>query len=327
MSTWTPVEDSDGDVFYVNEETGESRWTKPGWIAMQDSDGDEFFYNEATGETAWEKPDDASDAGAGEADGADVNVQVVGEDGDADAGVPDTTHDEVAPANGAEKADVVSSDTDVSDAKATEEKAPADGGSASNDGDDGDDGDDGGGIEPAVQDAATDNTSGADANDRAASRASAPSEAEEVDRTLSSGDKSDERGRNKRTAARHHTFDPSPSPPPPVAQPAAPAPVVDAPAPPADAVDTTAAASSAQPPGSTTPRRARRRSYHMVESGRVTAALRKTFLSHDRLLEVPLLAACTADETAVISMLFTSFTVPSGAEIFAPVRVCGCVPQ
>ena len=38
-SKWQRMED-DGEVFYYNEETGESRWSKPGWSKVTDEDGD-----------------------------------------------------------------------------------------------------------------------------------------------------------------------------------------------------------------------------------------------------------------------------------------------
>ena len=99
-SKWQRMED-DGEVFYYNEETGESRWSKPGWSKVTDEDGDtvqtlwtslacvslclslrppphpectsQFYYNDLTDETVWERPADMS-ASDGESDGAASNA-------------------------------------------------------------------------------------------------------------------------------------------------------------------------------------------------------------------------------------------------------------
>ncbi len=60
---WTELSDGDGNVYYFNEATDESRWTKPtaemlpdGWVRMTDDEGAAYYFNTYTGESQWEKP-------------------------------------------------------------------------------------------------------------------------------------------------------------------------------------------------------------------------------------------------------------------------------
>lgn len=72
---WQRVVDDDGDVFYFNEETGESEWEpvygeagaadeyaedeRPlaeGWARIEDEDGDVFYFHEESGESVWDPP-------------------------------------------------------------------------------------------------------------------------------------------------------------------------------------------------------------------------------------------------------------------------------
>ncbi len=58
--------DEEGDIYYVNNITGESRWEPPteedavhllpGWERVEDDDGDVFYVNAESGESQWDPP-------------------------------------------------------------------------------------------------------------------------------------------------------------------------------------------------------------------------------------------------------------------------------
>ena len=60
---WTELSDAEGNVYYFNEATEESRWTKPtaemlpdGWVRMTDDEGAAYYFNTYSGESQWDKP-------------------------------------------------------------------------------------------------------------------------------------------------------------------------------------------------------------------------------------------------------------------------------
>ncbi|CAE7940598.1 ITCH, partial [Symbiodinium sp. KB8] len=85
-----------GDIYYVNDITGESRWDPPeaeeatqllpGWERVEDDDGDVFYVNAETGESQWDPPL----AGAEEAGEVGGGVDFGGEP-------EETTEDELGP--------------------------------------------------------------------------------------------------------------------------------------------------------------------------------------------------------------------------------------
>ena len=63
LAGWAELADGDGNVYYFNEATEESRWTKPtaemlpdGWVRMTDDEGAAYYFNTYTGESQWDKP-------------------------------------------------------------------------------------------------------------------------------------------------------------------------------------------------------------------------------------------------------------------------------
>lgn len=88
--------DEEGDIYYVNDITGESRWDPPeaeeatqllpGWERVEDDDGDVFYVNAETGESQWDPPL----AGAEEAGEVGGGVDFGGEP-------EETTEDELGP--------------------------------------------------------------------------------------------------------------------------------------------------------------------------------------------------------------------------------------
>jgi len=337
VGEWVETVDSDGDVFYYNTETGESRWSKPGWVATVDSDGEEFFYNEATGEVAWEKPpSDDEEAGNIGANSASANDSTANED----ASDNDTVEVEVVttmsedPAPMASSAPTPSTAPDADDVESTgsDNKGVASPcsedntldsdvevvSSASTRADGADDAStelDGAnaavhGPQPADV-AATVNTMNAGTaaptgivlgtgmgRENSVATASSSGDEGAVDGgTASSGQGtqvSDEDGRGS-GAAVLQTADTQPS-----------------------AMPSVRTASTSDQPPAASPRPAA-----LLESGRVTAALRRDFLDHDNLLDVPLLGGCTREESMKLSHQFVSFTVADGQQIFAPVRRAG----
>ena len=71
------MDQASGDIFYYNDETGESSWDPPpgfqvggaappgampgGWVALVDeASGETFYVNEQTGQSQWEPPQQAA---------------------------------------------------------------------------------------------------------------------------------------------------------------------------------------------------------------------------------------------------------------------------
>ena len=80
LGDWVTLATEEGQTYYYNPRSEESRWERPtmGWSEYQDDWGRTYFHNSATGESAWELPAEAThgpvqvqsagaDAGAGEA--------------------------------------------------------------------------------------------------------------------------------------------------------------------------------------------------------------------------------------------------------------------
>jgi len=68
---WTSAKDAEGDVFYVNTQTGEASWfppdpeaerrkleegLPPGWTVRLDSEGDPFYVHASSGKSSWYRP-------------------------------------------------------------------------------------------------------------------------------------------------------------------------------------------------------------------------------------------------------------------------------
>ncbi|CUM63598.1 uncharacterized protein PRCAT00001178001 [Priceomyces carsonii] len=63
MEQWKEFKDDLGRVYYYNEKTQETSWSKPSetalkltWQIFKTDEGTEYYYNEETGETTWDKP-------------------------------------------------------------------------------------------------------------------------------------------------------------------------------------------------------------------------------------------------------------------------------
>ena len=70
---WSPVVDeTSGQTYYYNEQTGESSWDPPqaatqgsSWVAgIDEASGNTYYYNSQTGESQWEPPADFAQQGA-----------------------------------------------------------------------------------------------------------------------------------------------------------------------------------------------------------------------------------------------------------------------
>ena len=60
ISYWSQHTDDKGRIFYFNETTQISTWTKPEslkWLKATSNDGKVYYYHEETRETSWKKPD------------------------------------------------------------------------------------------------------------------------------------------------------------------------------------------------------------------------------------------------------------------------------
>eukprot|EP00941_MAST-03F_sp_MAST-3F-sp1_P001195 g1195.t1 len=61
QGAWVIKYDENGDIYYVNNVTGESKWLPPGWEEINDQmTGSVYYFNDSTGETSWKKPGDSS---------------------------------------------------------------------------------------------------------------------------------------------------------------------------------------------------------------------------------------------------------------------------
>jgi hypothetical protein len=86
---WVAETDEDGDVYYTNEETGETQWERPGeegageelewegWTVQYDEDGDAYYLHEESGETSWEPPEGWPHGGG--AEGEDEELESWGD--------------------------------------------------------------------------------------------------------------------------------------------------------------------------------------------------------------------------------------------------------
>jgi YHS domain-containing protein len=57
------LSDADGNTYYFNQASQESRWTKPtaemlpdGWVRMVDDEGTAYYFNTYSGESQWDVP-------------------------------------------------------------------------------------------------------------------------------------------------------------------------------------------------------------------------------------------------------------------------------
>ena len=93
LGDWVTLSTEEGQTYYYNPRSEESRWERPtmGWSEYQDDWGRTYFHNSATGESAWELPAEATHG--------PVQVQSAG--ADAGAGEASPRHDTAATASSA----------------------------------------------------------------------------------------------------------------------------------------------------------------------------------------------------------------------------------
>jgi len=58
-SEWDPQVDQDGNTYYYNVITGETKWSllDEEWQEADDGNGNIYYYNAVSGETSWDLPE------------------------------------------------------------------------------------------------------------------------------------------------------------------------------------------------------------------------------------------------------------------------------